>query len=152
MFGRTMRATCALLLVVTQPLIVEAKPPPPPPPSRATSQAVAPAAPIAPSAPAAPANTPPRGTGLYITGIVLATVGVLGTVAGAITFARGKTGEETSLVTSGKVLLAIGIPSIAIGVPLMVVGERRRDRARAALTPTVGVNRTGWLLGVRVAF
>lgn len=105
----------------------------------------------------------PRGTGLYVTGIALTAIGVIATVSGVITFARGRGGEDPSLVVGGQVLMGFGIPSIAIGVPLMVVGERRRDRYRAWLeqraannrihvSPTLGPLRGGWGLGVRVRF
>lgn len=140
MLGRT-SAMCAALLVMPRTVVATPPPPPPPPPSKGQDPP-----------PKAVKSARLEGTGLYISGIVLSSVGVLSTVAGAITFARGRAGEEGALVSGGKVMMAIGIPSIAIGVPLMIVGERRRDRSRAALAPAVSVNRNGWVLSLRLAF
>lgn len=146
MLGRTMCATCTLLLTF-QPRLTDAKAPPPPPPPPSVKAQDPPASAASNVQPAKP-----RGTGMYIAGIVLGSVGILSTVAGVITFVRGRGGEDASLVTGGKIMMAVGIPSIAIGVPLMIVGERRRDRSRAALSPAVGVNRNGWIVGLRLAF
>lgn len=115
-----------------------------------------------------------RGTPMYVTGIVMSTFGVLAIVTGGTLFGLGKaretsdSGDGSALVPGSTGILVIGVLSVAIGVPLMIVGERRRDRyhawlktqplpaasrsPRMVLAPVLGPVRGGWSAGISVGF
>lgn len=115
-----------------------------------------------------------RGAPMYVTGIVMSTFGVLAIVTGGTLFGLGKaretsnSGDGSALVPGSTGILAIGVLSVAIGVPLMIVGERRRDRyhawlkaqplpaasrsSRIVIAPMLGPVRGGWNAGISVGF
>lgn len=111
---------------------------------------------------------------MYVTGIGMSTFGVLAIITGGSLFGLGKaressdSGDGSSLVSGSAGILVLGVLSVAIGVPLMVVGERRRDRyhawlkqqplpaasrsPRMVLAPVLGPVRGGWSAGISVGF
>jgi len=165
---------------------------PPPAPSPAPAPALPPVAPRSSEAPRAGSfreerqrlaklhrahgdrYTGKRGTPMYVTGIGMSTFGVLAIVTGGSLFGLGKaressnSGDGSSLVSGSAGILVLGVLSVAIGVPLMVVGERRRDRyhawlkqqplpavsrsPRMVLAPVLGPVRGGWSAGISVGF
>lgn len=115
-----------------------------------------------------------KGTPMYVTGIVMSTFGVLAIIMGGAGFTLGLSRDnpddasQPGLIPAGKGLLVLGLVSFGVGLPLMIVGERRRDRyhawlkqqpppqasrrGRVVLSPTLGPLREGWIAGIRVGF
>ncbi len=115
-----------------------------------------------------------KGTAMNVTGIVMSTFGVLAIIMGGAGFGLGLSRDDADdasqpgLIPAGKGLLVLGLVSFGVGLPLMIVGERRRDRyhawlrrqplpqasgrGRVVLSPTLGPLRDGWTAGLRIAF